>query len=655
MPVSLPEMKEIFAEDGILQRIHERFEFRNEQVLMSDFILETLTDRRNGIIEAGTGVGKTLAYLIPSILYCRENNKRLAVSTETKALQKQLLDKELPAAGKILDMYGGIEFSYSLCLGSSNYPCRKRFEILISDGKFRKNELPVIEELQKRMSAGVVFTRFDVKVSSHIWDRIAREADICSVYSCPFSGKCVFQQARKQWAQSDVLILNHYLFYANIATGKTYLPPFDVVVFDEAHSLEDIAAEQLGFQAGRAQLIDILSHFHRKNKKNTLVSHIAKDELRTQAVAGISDITHEMEKFFESLRAYFPGDKNSVRILEPIRNAGQLLEKMEKFFGVIEKMEQEYDDDFLRMEYDAARSRYFSFLENLRSAVCQEKEEYVYWLERSEDELLGDIELKGQPVDVAAMLESEVAGAYESSLYVSATLAVGGDFSYMTGRLGLGSCRTLLLKSPFDYRKQTVMLLARDLQEPGEGAYIENATRIAAEIINFLNGNCLMLFTSYRMMEQVKAGLLELIDLPVFAQGDFPATEVMERYINTDNSVLMGTHSFWQGIDLPGDLLRGVILMRLPFSVPDRPPVQAKMERMEAQGMSSFYSYQIPSAVIRFRQGFGRLIRGKSDRGIIAVLDSRIVTKSYGKIFLKSLPECTVVYNIEDMKSAFSG
>jgi ATP-dependent DNA helicase DinG len=646
-------MKEIFSEDGILKNIYNRFEFRSEQLRMSEFILDTLADRKNGLIEAGTGVGKTLAYLIPSILYCLENKKRLAVSTETKALQKQLIDKEIPAARRALDLYCGSEFTFSLCLGSSNYPCRRRFEMLLSEGRFRKNEMPQIERLRERFAEGVVFTKFDVTVSSPLWERTAREADTCSTYRCPFAAACVFQKARKEWAQSDILILNHYLFYANIAAGKTYLPPIDVVVFDEAHSLEEIAAEQLGFAVSQVQLTEILARFHRKNKRNTLVARITKEALRQKAAAAISALGRPMADFFEGLRNMIPAEKTAARLTQSIKGAEPLLSSLDGFFRLVEEMESEFEDDSSRMEYDIARARLFSFALDLRSSVFLDREEYVYWLERDEDALLGDIKIKGQPVDVAPMLEREIAGAYETSLYVSATLAVGGDFSYLAQRLGIPGFRSLLLQSPFDYKNQVVMFLAGDIEEPSERAYAENAASVSAEIISFLNGNCLMLFTSYRMMEEVRTRLAGRIDLPIFAQGEFPAVEVMERYLRTGNSVLMGTHSFWQGIDLPGDLLRGVIMMRLPFSVPDRPPVQARMEMMESRGLSSFYSYQVPAAVIRFRQGFGRLIRSKTDRGVIAVLDSRIVSRGYGRIFLQSVPECTMVRSIADMKHAY--
>jgi ATP-dependent DNA helicase DinG len=286
--------------------------------------------------------------------------------------------------------------------------------------------------------------------------------------------------------------------------------------------------------------------------------------------------------------------------------------------------------------------------------VNQASENYVYWIEREADALLGDLFARGQPVDISDIFNREIIACYDSSIFVSATLSIGGDFSFIAGRLGIENFKAISLQSSFNYQSQVVLYIDPDIGDPGKETYNQQAASDAAEIINHLQGNCLMLFTSYKTLREVRSILGGMIDYPVYSQDVLASTDAFERYVGDTNSVLMGTHSFWQGIDLPGDLVRGVIVMKLPFAVPDSPPVEAKMERIAAMGKNPFVLLQVPEAVIRFKQGFGRLIRSSADRGIVAVLDSRIVNKSYGKIFLKAIPRCQIVHSLAELKDAYS-
>jgi ATP-dependent DNA helicase DinG len=315
--------------------------------------------------------------------------------------------------------------------------------------------------------------------------------------------------------------------------------------------------------------------------------------------------------------------------------------------------EEEFDDEFLRMEYDIAMGRLFQFTENLAGFISMNDENFVYWIERSDRELLGDVFLKGQPVYVSRIMEEDVLPHDSSSIFVSATLSTGGDFRYTAERLGLSRQKSIILESSFNFREQMVIYLAPGLSNPNSHDFIEKSAGITSQIITHLGGNCLVLLTSYRSLEAMKEKIRELTDFPVFSQDEYTSSRAVEMYRDHDNSILMGTHSFWQGIDLPGDLLRGVIMMRLPFSVPDSPVIEAKMERLAAQGKNPFLSFQVPDAVIRFRQGFGRLIRSGSDRGIVAVMDPRIVTKPYGRYFISSVPECETVYTLDDLVKKF--
>lgn len=645
-------MNTIFGKDSPLQNIFEHYEHREEQLLMADFILERLFDRENGLIEAGTGTGKTLAYLVPLILYSLEEGKKVIVSTETRTLQKQLIDKDLPQVEKIFSDHYRKSFSYALCLGSANYPCRKRFERIIQTGAFHKEDTELVNTLSRSFKDKKVFTRLDMPVPSYLWDDLHREADTCNSFRCAFAPQCLYIKARREWNDSNVLIMNHYLFFSNIGTGSTYLPQCEAVLFDEAHSLEDIASSQLGCTAGLNQLMEISAWFYRPRKKNSLLRHITKSSVKNKTIELLTDITKEARKFFESLNKKLPGNKLTLRLREPLITGADLVKKIKDFMLLLMETEDDFDqDEFLKMEFDIARAKLFLFLENLTSVVYQNREGYVYWMEKEKNQLIGDILLRAQPIDIAEIMNREVLSCHESCLFVSATLAIKRDFSYIAGRLGIGHYKSLYLESTFDYSRQMIAYIDGSVPQPSALTYNAASAKIAAEVINEMSGNCLMLFTSYKTLTDIRLILEENLDLPIYSQDRMSPSEAVSRYLGDHNSVLMGTHSFWQGIDLPGDLLRGVIMMKLPFSVPDSPPIEARIERITEAGKNSFAGYQVPEAVIRFKQGIGRLIRSKKDRGVVAILDSRVLHKPYGKIFINALPPgCPVVYSMAELK-----
>lgn len=647
-------MKEIFCDNGYLSTVITSFEFRKEQLEMAEFIHARLYDSENGIIEAGTGTGKTLAYLVPAVMYALEQDKKIAVTTETKALQKQLVDKDIPIVREIMKAHLNLEFSYSLCLGSSNYPCRKRYEGALKSGRLHPGEIKKLAPVAELFNGKKIFTTFDVSLPGYLWGEINREGDSCDSFRCPFSAVCPYQLARKEWSQSQLLVMNHYLFFTNIASGKTYLPPFDIVIFDEAHSVEEIASSQLGFDLGYGEILELIGAFYNE-KKHGIISGIGNDALRERYIGLTRRIVPEINRYFEQLRSIIPAERGFLRLREPAPRGADLVDLLQEYIVLMAEAEPEFAQDSpARTEFDIARGRLFTYCENLARFVHQNSDNYVYWLERETDALLGDISLKGQPVDVSELFNRDVVSCYESTILVSATLAIGGDFTYIAGRLGIEKYSALPLSSSFDYRSQVVLYVARDMADPGSAAYALQASSEAAEVIKYLKGNCLMLFTSYRTLREVKNIISEMVSYPIYSQDVLTPTDAFDRYVADRDSVLMGTHSYWQGIDLPGDLVRGVIVMKLPFAVPDSPLVEAKMERIAMLGKNPFSALQVPEAVIRFKQGFGRLIRSSGDRGVVAVLDSRISGKSYGKIFLKAIPECRVVYSLQELKEAYA-
>ena len=644
-------MKDIFSDNGPLQGILGNYEYRDEQYRMAQFIMEKLYDRGHALIEAGTGTGKTLAYLVPAIAYAVENGKKITLTTETKTLQKQLLTKDLPLVKKLISGRLDRDFTYSLCLGSSNYPCKKRFELALSKGHFSHEQLKKIEPVSDLFKSGKIFTRLDVTVGQSVWAEICREGESCSSFRCPFISQCCYQKARKEWTQSTVLVMNHYLFFTNIAAGRTYLPETEIVIFDEAHSLEEIASSQLGSTAGYDQLLEITGLFHRPRKQNTLLNHLANKKAKETAVTELKEINAEASSFFESMRGLI-NRKKTLRLREPISAGTTLAVKLKNFLFLMNELEEAFsEDEFLRTEFDIARGRLFMYLEALNTVVYQSRERYVYWMEENAAALAGTVTLRAQPVDIAEIMQNDVLSCYESCLFVSATLAVNGDFSYIAGRLGMSAHASLALGSAFDYKSQMVVYIGRDLPPPESREFSPRSAATSAEIISLLGGNCLFLFTSYRMLGEIKGLLQNMIAMPIYSQDEMPSSQAMERYTRDGSSILMGTHSFWQGIDLPGDILRGVIMMKLPFSVPDTPPMEARIEKIVESGKNAFVSLQIPEAVIKFKQGMGRLIRSKKDWGVVAIMDSRILTKPYGRTFFRALPPgCIVIHDLTELK-----
>jgi len=646
-------MKDIFGPGGHLDTSLVEYEYRESQLLMASFIRERLGLLENGMVEAGTGTGKTMAYLIPALQYAAEAGRKIAVTTETRALQKQLVEKDIPLVQKIFRENLFSDFKYAVCFGSSNYPCRKRFERALKKGEFDRSDLEHMERVSRLFREKRIFTWFDADVPAGLWAEISRDPEACDQQRCHFASQCPFQAARREWAQADLLVMNHYLFFSNVASAKAYLPVSDVVIFDEAHSVEEIASKQLGFSIDYDMLVNLLQRFLHKGRYG-IINSFASQALRQEAAEALDNVAKSGQVFFEKVKELFINEKETVRRIKvPMETGDELYAAIEKFLGVAAKGEGDLDEDELRVDYEPAKNRLSAFSQSLKSFTGVLIPDFVYWLERSGTDLLGNVSLTGRPLNIDMIMKQEVYSFYESSLFVSATLSVRNDFSFFSAATGFENGSGIVLDSPFNYREQMLVYLGADLPSPEDERYPQAAAKACAHLINLLGGRCLILFTSYYMLRTVRSILEKLVPFRIYSQDTMTASKALGLYMADSNSVLMGTHSYWQGIDLPGDLVRGVIITRLPFAVPDTPVMEAKFERLREAGKNPFVCLQIPEAVLKMKQGAGRLIRRGSDRGVVAVLDSRVKTKSYGQVFTDSLPVCERVSSLKDLTEKY--
>jgi ATP-dependent DNA helicase DinG len=636
---------------GMLAGLIRDFEYREIQEQMAAAIVESWYDNKHIVIEAGTGTGKTFGYLLPAALFALYEDVKVAIVTETKALQQQLILKDLPVVASILKGITDSSLEYALCLGSTNYPCFRRLQHAIDTGTFDKKFADDIANLHKLLKKNHSITRFDIQVPDALWNTICRESELCSMNKCRYKNTCPYIEARKRWQQAHILVMNHYLFFSNIAASKSLVPDCKAVVFDEAHSLERIASSQLGFAINSQALKETLEHMIQRKKGPSLIEQWLHHSLQQDAIEVFDNALRQVQ-VCKSICNDMIQDLQTLRLRNPLKQCLPLLKALEEIIGVLEKVEAEKLDEDMRLEYEYRKSIIMKTCNDLGMIVFMDDDSYVYWLEKEKNGH-GTVTMCGQPLDVASIIHKEVVEYYDYLTFVSATLSVNNTFDYFIQSIGLSNVQSLLLPSPFDFANQSVLFIDKDNVDPSEEAFIHNAAEKIKDIITMVNGRCLVLFTSYVMLEKIYEKLCDTLPYTIFSQHTMNAAAALQEYIACDNAVLFGTHSFWQGVDLPGDLARAVIIMKLPFEAPENPVVQAKIEKIKKEGGNPFMSYQVPYAVLLLKQGFGRLIRKSTDKGIIAILDPRIDRKAYGRIFLASLPNSKRVYSLEELRQAY--
>ena len=643
------EVRSLFSQAGALSRA-KNFEYRPEQQEMAVAIAHALEEERHLVVEAGTGVGKSIAYLAPAILYALQEKKKAIVSTHTINLQEQLLHKDIPILKKILPL----EFEAALMKGRQNYLCPRRLERALQQAGelFTTSEAAELARIAEwaRTTRDGSLSDLAIEPDPKVWTQVCSEAHICTSKTCGQAGNCFFQQARKRLLAADVIVINHTLLFMLLGSPEEqlkreagYLFPNDFIIFDEAHTVEQTASRQIGIGVSQYGLRATVQRLYNARTKKGLFT-VTRDAPGVTMAAALMD---EIDAFFRSIdeRCDFRKGRE-VRIREvdfaPDAISGRLVALQARVAEVVKRTE----DEFLKAELQELGRRIHDARVGIVTFLEQGAEGYVYWVERT-GKTAQFLTLNAAPIDIAPVLQGMLFRENCSCVMTSATLAVGRpDLAYFRERIGAGEVEPLQLGSPFDFPEQMKLFVVRKMPDPRDAGYAKALAHWVAHFVTETEGRAFVLFTSYRVMQQL-AGEMEAFfaenDMNLLVQGQgAPRGKLLEQFKTTPRSILFGTDSFWMGVDVPGEALSNVIITRLPFAVPDHPLIEAKLELIEARGGDAFTEYSLPEAILKLRQGVGRLIRTKSDHGIVVILDNRIVTRPYGRAFLQALPECPV-------------
>ena len=616
---------------------------------MAEAVEQALTEKRHLIVEAGTGTGKTLAYLLPVI----RSGKRVIISTGSKTLQEQLFHKDLP----FLEAHLG-ELCVCYMKGRANYLCRKKLYDLtdqpVLSGLEEINQFNIISEWEKTTTSGDRAELAEMPENSQLWSKLDARTDRCIGAECQQFDRCFITEMRRRAAESDIIIVNHHLFCADLAikaavdrgSDSGVLPDASVVVFDEAHELEDIATDYFGVSVSSVRVEELL-----RDVENTL----RRANLPLAQALAASARVRERSQFFFSLLP--PGDgrfafENRADFLEEngdgyIGLQNTLMRLYAELQSVAEKPEEVHN---LCRRVEELRVQLGFVMESNQKNT-------VFWIERRGSRAgrgeRQNVFLQATPISVYDILRQTLFDQLETAVLTSATLAVGGGFGYIRGRLGLEHAREMIVPSHFDYPSQALLYVPPDLPDPREPQFVERASQRVRKLLEISRGRAFCLFTSYAFMNQLYERLLGELEFPMLLQGSAPKNALLEEFRMTPNCVLFATSSFWQGVDVQGEQLSCVIIDRLPFAVPNDPVVAARIKEIDENGGNAFFEYQVPSAVISLKQGFGRLIRSLHDRGLLCLLDNRILKKQYGRVFLSSLPDYARTTDIRAVERFF--
>jgi len=644
---------EVFSDHGLLSRSDD-FEYRAEQQQMAVRVAAALERDRCLVVEAGTGVGKSLAYLLPSVVHALEKGRKAVLSTHTINLQEQLIGKDIPIVQSLLGGGRAIPpFKAVLLKGRGNYLCPTRLDRALrsADDLFTSGELEELREIRawSRQTTDGTLSTLPFTPDAKVWSQVCSEPHACTARLCGAKGGCFYQEARKQIAEAHVVVLNHTLLFTLMAAaedtdtlqgGDSFLFPNDFLVIDEAHTLENVAARQLGLNLSQGGLrFQLARLYNTKTRKGLLTAAADADGVRLCVGLGAA-----LDDFFDEVgrACVFRGPAREFRVrtagLVEHSAAAALLALEKRIVEICEKM----PDSASKTELQESRRRLSETRVGIRQFLDQDLEGHVYWVEKSggPSEALA---LRTAPIDVSDALRSMLFSRGKSCLLTSATLGMGeADLRYFRDRVGADEVEALRIGSPFDYERQMTLHLVPSMPEPNASGFEEALEKWIAHFLLMSQGRAFVLFTSYKLL-QTMAGRLQGFcarqgwELLVQGTGK-PRHQIIREFRENVSSVLFGTESFWTGVDVPGEALSNVIITRLPFAVPDHPVTASRLEAIEERGGNPFMEYSVPEAVLKLRQGVGRLIRTGKDHGIAVILDNRVLTKQYGRVFLDALP-----------------
>ena len=657
---------QFFAPGGLLSRTHPAYEFRRGQLQMAQAVEQALEEKRHLIVEAGTGTGKTLAYLLPVI----RSGKRVIISTGTKNLQEQLFYKDVPFLEQALyqdpgktdiaprsakdDKQNGGRLSVCYMKGRNNYLCRKKLYDLtdqpVLSGLDEIEQYRAIAAWEKTTGTGDRAELAELPEASLLWHKLDARTDACIGQKCSQWERCFITEMRRRAMESDIVIVNHHLFFADLAIklqaegapDAGILPEAAAVIFDEAHELEDVAGNYFGISVSNLRVEELARDVENSLQHNRMLS---------PSFSGALGSLRDRSQFFFSLLP--PGEgrfsfENRREFLE--ENGDEFLalnQALTRLQGELEGLPQKPEEvfNFVRRAQEIQVQLSFS--------LDSEDRNTVFWIERrggrgransphgrndADKSSRQNVFLQATPIDVGPILREYLWSKLECAVLTSATLAVGGGFEYIRQRLGLEHARESILPSHFDYESQALLYVPPDLPDPRTPQFVAKAADRIRKLLEITRGRAFVLFTSYAQMNEIHQRLLGEVEFPMLRQGDAPKSALLEEFRLTPNAVLFATSSFWQGVDVQGEQLSCVIIDRLPFAVPSDPVVAARVKALDAEGGNAFFQYQVPAAVITLKQGFGRLIRSLHDRGLLVLLDNRILKKQYGRVFIESLP-----------------